>query len=238
MSLAGTEGSALPAESRGTRERILDAAEHLFAEHGFDGVSMRAIAAEARAQLALIHYHFGSKEDLYRAVWDRRYDQTAELWRERAGGIDFDRPTEAVLRDVVANALCTVSAMKEPEGCSFAQIVAREAADPKEGARGVLSVHMDPQAKAVLSTLRRALPRLSDVELAWGYQFMQGVFLNHVCDVGRISRISDGAARSRDVDSALPHMIDFIVGGFMALDARHDGAASGSSQRSVILESA
>jgi AcrR family transcriptional regulator len=41
--------------------RILASAERLFADHGFDGVSMREIAANAKAQLALIHYHFGTK---------------------------------------------------------------------------------------------------------------------------------------------------------------------------------
>ena len=55
-----------------TRERILRAAERLFAEHGYDGVSVRSIAAAAKVQLALLSYYFQSKLGLYRAVFQRR----------------------------------------------------------------------------------------------------------------------------------------------------------------------
>lgn len=50
-----------------TREQILDAARRLFARHGYDGASMRAIAAAARVDVALVSYHFGSKADLFAA---------------------------------------------------------------------------------------------------------------------------------------------------------------------------
>src|SRR5258706_565485 len=55
-----------------TKDRILDSAERLFAEHGFDGVSLRSIIAEAGVNLAAVHYHFHSKEALMDAVIGRR----------------------------------------------------------------------------------------------------------------------------------------------------------------------
>ncbi len=48
-----------------TRERILKAAERLFAEHGYDATSVRAIVAKARVNQAAINYHFAGKEGLY-----------------------------------------------------------------------------------------------------------------------------------------------------------------------------
>jgi AcrR family transcriptional regulator len=48
-----------------TRDRILDAARHLFAEHGYDGTSIRDITVAAEANVAAVGYHFGSKEGLY-----------------------------------------------------------------------------------------------------------------------------------------------------------------------------
>ena len=51
-----------------TRTRILDAAEHLFAERGFNGTSVRAITDLAGANLAAVGYHFGSKAELLAAV--------------------------------------------------------------------------------------------------------------------------------------------------------------------------
>ena len=60
------------------RDRILTAAERLFSEAGIDGVSMREIAAEAGVQLALISYYFGTKQELYRAVFRRRIEPVSE----------------------------------------------------------------------------------------------------------------------------------------------------------------
>ena len=54
--------------TRKTQERILDVAERHFAHRGYYGASLRSITTEAGVQLALVHYHFKSKEQLYRAV--------------------------------------------------------------------------------------------------------------------------------------------------------------------------
>jgi TetR/AcrR family transcriptional regulator, regulator of cefoperazone and chloramphenicol sensitivity len=51
-----------------TRDRIMKAAERLFAEKGYDGTSIRAIVAKARVNQAAINYHFGGKDGLYREV--------------------------------------------------------------------------------------------------------------------------------------------------------------------------
>src|SRR5918996_5272493 len=55
-----------------TREALLDAAEALFSEHGIQASSLRMITHQAGANLAAVHYHFGSKEGLVRAVFSRR----------------------------------------------------------------------------------------------------------------------------------------------------------------------
>src|SRR5690348_9180163 len=55
-----------------TRLRILDAAEHLFAQNGVDGTSLRSIMAAAGVSISQINYHFGTKEVLLRAIFERR----------------------------------------------------------------------------------------------------------------------------------------------------------------------
>src|SRR5208337_1730678 len=57
-----------------TKDRILDAAEELFMEHGFEATSLRQITATACVNLAAVNYHFGCKEDLFEAVLTRRLD--------------------------------------------------------------------------------------------------------------------------------------------------------------------
>src|SRR6476661_6282956 len=57
-----------------TKERILDAAETLFMEHGFEATSLRSLTTAANVNLAAVNYHFGSKEELFQAVLTRRLD--------------------------------------------------------------------------------------------------------------------------------------------------------------------
>src|SRR6185369_727122 len=65
---------ALDATSAGTKTRILDAAERLFVEHGFEATSLRSLTSAAGVNLAAVNYHFGSKEELFQAVLTRRLD--------------------------------------------------------------------------------------------------------------------------------------------------------------------
>src|SRR6185369_3569657 len=60
-------------QSKDTRSRILDVAEELFGERGFDRVSIRNITAKARVNLASINYHFGSKQELIGAIFEREF---------------------------------------------------------------------------------------------------------------------------------------------------------------------
>src|SRR6187399_3327842 len=65
---------ALDATSADTKTRILDAGERLFVEHGFEATSLRSLTTSAGVNLAAVHYHFGSKEELFQAVLTRRLD--------------------------------------------------------------------------------------------------------------------------------------------------------------------
>src|SRR5947207_3904246 len=84
-----------------TRTRILDAAEELFMQHGFEGTSMRTLTAQASVNLAAVNYHFGSKDALIEAVFRRRLDpmntaRIAELDRLEAAACASPPPTDAV----------------------------------------------------------------------------------------------------------------------------------------------
>ena len=57
--------------SQTTKDRLLDAAEQLFAERGYDATSMRELTTAAAVNLAAVNYHFGSKRELFAAVFDR-----------------------------------------------------------------------------------------------------------------------------------------------------------------------
>ena len=89
------------------KTRILRAAERLFAEHGYSGVSLRSIMAEAGVNTAAIHYHFGSKEGLLRAIFEMRVTPMNTDRQERFDLIDRQSTSgapdvSAVLRAFIA----------------------------------------------------------------------------------------------------------------------------------------
>jgi AcrR family transcriptional regulator len=87
-----------------TRERLVEAALHAFAEHGFEGATTREIARRAGVALAALPYHFSTKEALWRAAADRIFGLLGETFTKRLAGLDgVDTPTRLrlVLRDFV-----------------------------------------------------------------------------------------------------------------------------------------
>src|SRR5437867_6100600 len=96
--------------SLASKERILDVAERLFAERGFAATSLRNITAEAAVNLAAVHYHFGSKDELIEAVFARRLGplnrerlRLLEACRAAAGG--GSPSVEELLEALIAPAL-------------------------------------------------------------------------------------------------------------------------------------
>lgn len=212
----------MPADSRQTKERILATATLLFAEHGYDGVSLRAIAQEANTHLALINYHFGSKDDLYRAIWAGRYTVPVEWRTHKFAQIDYSLPREEVLQILVDIFLRPIVDLKAGDLVSeaFMRIVCHEMSDMKEPQRGVLRDYLDPPGREVMDAFQQALPEASPADIAWGFQAMAGVTVLHMVDIERMTRISGRAAISGDIAAAFPRMRAFILGGWLELARR------------------
>ncbi|MFD0068512.1 TetR/AcrR family transcriptional regulator [Streptomyces sp. NPDC056690] len=108
-----------------TRTRLLDAAERLFLEHGYERVSVRAVNAAAGMNPAALHYHFGSKEGLVVALLQSRL---GPLWADRLAGLTQRRdtgwtPGVAELVDAVVRPLDELAA--HPEGRMLLHLLAR-----------------------------------------------------------------------------------------------------------------
>ncbi|MCV7084239.1 helix-turn-helix transcriptional regulator, partial [Mycolicibacter hiberniae] len=109
MTSTAAEPSGLTNDS--TDQRLLSAAERLFAERGVDAVSLRAIMAAAGTNVAAVHYHFGSKERLIEALLDRYLDQ---IEKRRFALLDIAE-TAGTLR-TIAEAIVTPLAEIGEEG--------------------------------------------------------------------------------------------------------------------------
>ena len=110
----------------GTRERLLDAAERLFAEAGYTA-SLRDITAAAGANLAAVNYHFGSKEELVKAVLLRRVGPINAERRRRLAALESPT-TEDVVRAFLEPALRAIGGADAAKGGplrGFARIIGR-----------------------------------------------------------------------------------------------------------------
>jgi AcrR family transcriptional regulator len=161
-----------------TKKRILDHAEALFMEHGFEATSLRSITASAKVNLAAVNYHFGSKEELFQSVLTRRLDPMNQerltiLTRleDVAGGAPL--PCEKIL---VALFLPAMKLARDPErgGKNFLRLLGRAYADPAPFIRQFLSEQYAEMIARFRSAFARALPQLPKKELSWRLHFIMG----------------------------------------------------------------
>ena len=132
--------NARPLDSRTaeTRQRLIDESLRLFAEHGFKGVSVRDIAAAAQANVAAVSYHFGSKQGLYRTIFETVLDEDEGRFREQIGNVEMllgragsDPALLAAAADILVSGV--VGRLSRFERLRwFSVLVARELAFPGE----------------------------------------------------------------------------------------------------------
>src|ERR1700680_1487503 len=209
--------------TRPGKERILDAAERLFARHGFYGISVRDITEEAGVDVALVSYHFGGKRELFTAVFQRR----AELLNpERLAMLEEVRraalPGVPTLEDIVnafTHPLLERSARGGPGWKSYFALVAQVNNSPEWGPV-LMTQYFDPLVERLIAALREALPDCPLREIYWGYQFLTGALTLTFAETGRIDTLSGGLCRSSDLDSVHERLAPYVAAGFRALCAR------------------
>lgn len=121
-----------PVNSSGTRQKLLAAAIDLFGRQGFEGTSIREIARQAKANIAAIAYHFGGKEELYRACLEHIVQSVGQGLGEQLQpsddlGLDPDQARKA-LKDIFF--AITGFLLATPQVASFVRVVVREQMDP------------------------------------------------------------------------------------------------------------
>jgi AcrR family transcriptional regulator len=159
-----------------TRTRILDAAEELFMQHGFEATSMRQLTAKAGANLAAVNYHFGSKDALIEAVFRRRLDpmnqaRIAEL--EKVESQSGAAAAEAIIRAFLSPTLKLVEDAKGG-GRNFIRLLGRTYTEPTKAIRQLIGQMYAPVMDRFKGALERALPQMPREELVWRLHFMFG----------------------------------------------------------------
>lgn len=205
-----------------TNERLLDAAEELFAKDGFSAVTVRQITKKANADISLVYYHFKSKRELFEAVLMRRAKYLNELRLNELEKIERrhidDTPTlEEIIYAFIYPLLQKLSE-EHDEWTHYFSLVAMVNNSPSWGGE-MMTKYFDPLVHRFLKTIRRALPNCDEADLFWSYHFLSGALTLTFAETGRIDNLSDGLCKSSDMKSIIERLPKFIAAGFTALCA-------------------
>ena len=225
------ENRQLPARGRPrksgagqTRERILDSAEELFAQHGFQKVSLRAITGRVGVNVALVKYYFGNKINLLNAVLERRaapiidhrnrlFDACAERAQE-TGRLDADEIIEAYIGPVLLSKAGDSSneRMQRMIGLAFSD-------SSLETGRAIHRI-FEGVASRFIAMLREACPELSPEEFHWRLVCILGGMTYLLAEPGRVRRLVGPGFEALDKDAAMACAMPFLGAGMSAPPAR------------------
>lgn len=201
-----------------TRERILHAAERLFAEQGIGGVSLRSIMAEAQANTASAHYYFRSKEGVLQAIFQKH---GAAMNAERHLLLDAceRKPGAgpvAVRRLVEAFVGPAIRLRDSADGQYFDKLSAICSVDPNPMVREIVFQTFDAVGKRFSSLLRAACPHLTEAEYYWRLHCLFGSMMYVRAHNGRVDHLVATNTADTSAEFVLDQLTTFITAGMKA----------------------
>jgi AcrR family transcriptional regulator len=201
-----------------TRQKILTAAEALFAEHGLTGVSLRQITARAGVNLAAINYHYYDKETLCREIITQRLrtinaTRLAELTgaEARLGGTPV--PLAEIL-EIMARPL--FQSGNDPTTYSVAsrRLLGRIFLEPLPFSSEILARELQPAMTRFGQAIRRHVPSQSPQDFIWRFSFVVGAMHHALATLHDMKARTNGVCRNDDPEGALRNFIVFAVQAF------------------------
>jgi AcrR family transcriptional regulator len=200
-----------------TRSHILDVAEELFSEEGCDRVSIRDITKLARVNLAAINYHFGSKEDLIAAVFERRVVPVNEARIAALDAVErsakkkspkLEDILEAFIRPTIQCSFATAKGEK-----AFSKLFGRCLSEASPEIESLLKRQFEPLVERLDAALLKALPHLSRSEIFWCMKFTFGALHHWLLTK---DRFLPAWLEEVDGEEQIQKLISFAAAGFRA----------------------
>ena len=209
------DDSGAPSAPADTSDRLIAAAERLFAEHGYTAVSVRAIAAAAGVNWSLVGYYFRGKEGLLSEVYRRHCSSlNAErlklLGQARDEGLELERVIEAFVRPALAE-------IQTGGGHSgFSRLRAILAAEDSALLNQLVAANFDMSSRTFVAALRECLPRVPPDEILWRFHFMLGTIYYSAASPQRIKTFSKGRCDPGNLEDTVEHLVPFLAAAFRA----------------------
>ncbi len=194
-----------------TKAKILDAAECLFADRGFEGASIRDIAARAGVQVGLVHHHGGGKEELFYQTVARRAGELARIRVETLEALQASGPLN--LRDILdcfIRPYVTLALSGGDGWMAYGRLVAHVSVDPRW--RDIAAEYFDPTAQRFIAEIAKLYPGTDPALLASGQVYSVSAMLAHLNSAWRVEALSKGGDLAQ-IDS----LIAFCAAGIEAM---------------------
>ena len=194
-----------------TKEKILDTAERLIGEQGYAATSLRHIIAEAGVNLAAVHYHFGSKEELLDAVVVRKATPVNEARIARLERAEAEAGSGPPDLEKVLESFFLPTAEIAGRNPGFVRLMGQMLAEgmmPR-----IVERHFHATGLRFVAALRRAVPELPQEELMWRVHFMIGAMAHTMC---RAPIFPQMAGDATDMEPRLKRLVTFLSAGFRA----------------------
>jgi len=209
------------------RERILDAAEQLFAEQGISGTSLRELTRTANVNLASVHYYFGSKDALLDAVIERRAEPVNERRQRALAGLQSGGrcpEVEAILEAYFRPAVTAIPASGERQ--RLGRLVARIEAQPPQLVEGLFRKHFGEVSSQFVDALHRALPHLRSALVADRFRYAAGLFSFLFSGNFDLDTLPGHEREPQSLEDELTSAVGFLAAGIRAKDPLADAGAN------------
>jgi len=201
-----------------TRDGILDAAEIVFARGSYASTSLRAICEVAKVNPALIYHHFGSKEKLFKAIFERRGGQLKQERLMLIDRLESRKGDPPKLEEIVHAFLAPAFNLKRlgPGETAYLRLVARLPSEPAKISREISPALYDEPRQRYMDALRRVLPHLDGRALYWRMIFTIGAYFYTISDFHRLGARTDRYPEGRAFEDSFGQLKAFVVGGLLA----------------------
>ena len=200
------------------QERLLDAAEGLFCEHGFEGTSVRDIAAAAGCNIASVNYYFGGKEKLYLEVWRRHFNLMRQARIASIDRVMSKQGGEPSLEELLAS---YADAFVEPlvdkhTGGRFIKLMAREMVDRHLPQNIFLEEMIIPVMTALQQALIKVCPGLSEADARLAILSIVGQLVNTICAETMLEQSNYPEMPKFGLAEVVKHIVKFSAAGIRA----------------------
>lgn len=213
----------MAAPKGGGRARLLDVAEKIFAEKGYDAATTREIAARAGDTLGTLSYHFKSKERLFAEVLRRRFDEMNDhrraMYREFVAKREGEVPSLEEAITAIMMPLMRLAMSDEPGWGSYLTIFGRQMYGTDDENYALISELIDPIGIEFSGWLSAAAPKSSRINIAHAYVFVIGCLFDYINQYkrDRLRRLSGGLATAFDFPAVSKRLLAFVVAGAQAV---------------------